>query len=476
LGRQKLHVFPHHLCHAASAYMMMPAGSRAGVLVYDGFGSIIDRSVEGLRQTRETFSFYVFHKDGYEKIGGTTGVALLEPDDFPTAVTNSIGMLYELVTGCLGFAPMDGGKTMGLSSYGQPRYLDILEKFVSYGSDMSNCFQCTTDQSDLTKAIDGILTAGRGGFEVKADLAASVQALLNKTLLRCADFFGNRSIDNLCVSGGCGLNTVANSELASRSPLPVFVPPHCGDAGLALGALWLELHGRAGVAPAVTFCGHAANPSLARPGRLYSDDERRRAVQQFYPRVVLDPSVSSGRELARVIARGAIVGVLNGRSEIGPRALGGRSILGDPRSVATRERINRLLKRREPFRPLAPIVLRSQYDAYFSDNRFIDPFMLKNARVRERCRLEAPAIVHVDATARVQVVDDDGDPLLVQVLTEFHHETGVGVLINTSFNRRGEPIVETPLDALDAFLGMGLDGLFVDGEFYRPAPSERPSV
>ena len=195
------------------------------------------------------------------------------------------------------------------------------------------------------------------------------------------------------------------------------------------------------------------------------------AIQQFYPRLSLDPSVCKTQDLARLLADGEVIGVFNGPSEIGPRALGGRSILADPMKVSVRERINRLVKKREPYRPLAPIVLEQKYDEYFHDRRHADPYMLKIARVRERCRREAPAVVHVDGTARVQIVGEDGDPFLVDLLNDFEAITGRGVLLNTSFNRRGEPIVESPLDAVDAFVGMQLDGLYFDGEFYRLAKS-----
>jgi carbamoyltransferase len=478
LRHHTLREFNHHLCHAASAYLMLPPGSRAGVLVYDGFGSICGPvAADPLRNLRETFSFHIFTPGTYECIGRTLGHGFVEPDDFPTSVTNSIGMIYELVTGLLGYDVMDAGKTMGLAAHGVPRYLGALEDFVAYGEEPSSCFRCTTDDPALVTMLEHILSSGRGSFDVKADLAASVQELINKTLLHCERFFSGYDIDYLCLSGGCGLNTVANSFLVARSTLnrPIFIPPHCGDSGIAFGALWLEGFERLGRAPALTFDGRSANPNLARPGRTYSDDERRRAVQQFYPRLMLDPAVTSARDLARVIANGMIVGILNGRSEVGPRALGGRSIVADPRSTLTRERINRLIKGREPFRPLAPLVLQLHFDEYFVDSRYADAFMLKVAHVSERCRRDAPAVVHVDGTARVQVVGDDGDPFLIALLEAFHEETGVGLLVNTSFNRKGEPLVESPLDAIDAFLGMSLDALYLDGEFYRSAASISPS-
>jgi carbamoyltransferase len=477
LRTHSLKLYPHHLCHAASAYLMLPHASRAGVIVYDGFGSIRGQPEEDLnRNYRETFSFFLFEPDGYKCIGQTVGLGFNE-DDYQTSVTNSAGLLYELITSLLGNHPMDCGKTMGLSSHGVPRYLDALEKFVTYGDEVASCFTCAIDDPTLLATLDNILLAGCGGFAVKADLAASLQALVNKTLLHCERFFRGHDIDFLCVSGGCGLNTVANSFLVENTTLdvPIVIPPHCGDAGVAFGALWLERFRQLGKIPQITFRGSATSPHLARPGRLYTREECRRAVKEFYPHLALDPSVISGDDVARVIASGEILAVFNSRSEIGPRALGGRSIIADPASALIRERINRLIKQREPYRPLAPIVLRSHYDEYFVDDRNSDPFMLKIARVRERCLREAPAVVHVDGTARVQVVPDNGDPFLVELLQAFHNQTGRAVLLNTSFNRKAEPIVESPSDAIDAFLSMRLDGLYIEGEFYRPAALINPN-
>lgn len=471
-------LYQHHLCHAASAYMMLEPAVRAGILVYDGYGSPKGPDVTHPdRNTRETFSFFIFGPEKYECVGQNVGLGFIE-DDFPTSITNSIGMLWELSTSLLGYHPNDCGKTMGLSSHGAPKYVNDLEKFISYGNDIPGCFQCATDDPAMVEVIERLLLDGKGSFTARADLAASVQAITNKTLLHCAGFFRNHSIDVLCLSGGCALNTVANSFLVENSTLkvPIMIPPHCGDAGIAFGALWLEQFSRNGSAPHFTFRGQPLSPAISRPGRSYSEAERQLAVQQYYPRIVLDASVISAADLARVVANGAIVGLFNKGSEIGPRALGGRSIIGDPRSVMTREKINRLFKEREPYRPLAPIVLESNYDEYFLDPRNADPFMLKIAQVREACRKLAPAVVHVDGTARVQVIPGDGDPFLIELLQAFEQVTGIGILINTSFNRRGEPIVESPVDAVDAFLGMGLDGLYLDGEFYRPVDPTNSST
>jgi carbamoyltransferase len=473
-----IHLYQHHLCHAASAYMMLESPLRAGILVYDGYGSPTGRDeTHPDRNTRETFSLFVFGPTGYKCIGQNVGLGFIE-DDFPTSITNSIGMLWEMITSLIGYHPNDCGKTMGLSSYGVPRYVGHLEEFITYGNEIATCFRCATDDPAMVEMIEGLLLNGKGNFAVRADLAASLQAITNKTLLHCAGFFCEYSIDVLCLSGGCALNTVANSFLVENSNLnvPIMIPPYCGDSGIALGALWLEQFHRSGSPAKFTFRGRPVSPAISRPGRAYSESERQSAVHQFYPHIALDASITTATDLANVIAKGAIVGLFNKGSEIGPRALGGRSIIGDPRSAMTREKINRLIKGREPYRPLAPVVLKSKYDEYFLDNRNADPFMLKIAKVRESCSRLAPAVVHVDGTARVQVIPSDGDPFLIELLHAFEELTGVGILINTSFNRREEPIVESPVDALDAFLGMGLDGLYLDGEFYRPADSTRPNT
>ena len=189
LRNQNLREFTHHLCHAASAYMMLPAGATAGVIVYDGFGSISGQSDDGLRNLRETFSFFRFGPEGFECIGQTVGLAYIERDDFPITVTNSAGLLYELVTGILGYDIMDAGKTMGLAAHGCPRYLAALEQFVSYGDEPSACFGCALDDPLFASTLEEIVAAGGGGFSVKADLAASAQEIFNRALLNCERFF-----------------------------------------------------------------------------------------------------------------------------------------------------------------------------------------------------------------------------------------------------------------------------------------------
>jgi len=466
----RLKLYPHHLCHAASAFMMLPPESRVAIIVYDGMGSIRSRDPVANMNVRETFSFFRGSGGVLECLGTTVGESLLEHNDYPSGCTNSIGMVYEMVTAMLGFDLNDTGKTMGLAAHGRPRLLQELRAFVTYGGTPGNCFTVDPTQPEFRSLIGDALESERFSFAAKADVAASVQELLNETLLACAEVVRSEEYDVIALAGGCALNTVANAALASRLPsgTHLFVPPHAGDAGLALGALWLDARERRDGPFTITLEGARLDPAVGRPGRPYSRDECEDAIRSFYPRLARDPAGDSPDGLARILAGGEIVGLFRGRSEIGPRALGGRSIFADPRRAMLREKINRELKQREPFRPLAPMILAEHFCDYFHDPRQADAFMLKVALGTDRCRREAPAVLHVDGTARVQVVDVDGDPFLRALLTAVAAETGVPMLLNTSFNRRGEPIVETPLDAVDAAVGMGLDALYLDGALYRP--------
>lgn len=467
-----IRLFPHHLCHAASVCMMLPPGAQAAVLVYDGMGSIRTESCNG-KVLRETFGFFRFDQKGLQCLGETLGETVVEHDDFPSGSSNSIGKIYEMVTAILGFDSKDTGKTMGLAAHGRPRYAEQIEQFLSFGSTYSCCLKYDANDPALHTMLLKMI-ADDPSFAIKADIAASVQAVLEKTLLHAYSLFTGFDYEFFCVAGGCGLNSVANGLLATHLPSGrhLVVPPHAGDAGLGLGALWLDRFEETETLPQFTLRNQPLVPGIARPGKLYGHERCLESARHFYPQLAHNPRVSDAEGLAAEISSGKIIGLLNGPSEIGPRALGGRSILADPRSVQMRERINRTIKLREPFRPLAPMILEEHYMDFFYDFRQADPYMLRVATATPRCRNLAPAVVHVDGTARVQIVNSESDPFLVKLLQTFHKSTGIPLLLNTSFNRRGEPIVETPEDALDAFLGMRLDGLYMDGVYFvHPSPS-----
>lgn len=464
-------LFPHHLCHAASAYMLLPPNTKAAIIVYDGIGSITSAyETESRSVERETFSFFIADKDGLRKLGGATGRTIFEHDDFPMGSTNSLGLLYEIVTSLLGFKIRENGKTMGLAAYGTPRFLDLFMQYVNFGETFERCFSVDCNHLALIEEIEEILKRERFSFSTRSDLAATVQELANRTLIHCYKLIASQQCDAVCVVGGCALNTVANGALANHigSDKMLLIPPFSSDSGIAFGSLWLASSSSKGRNPRVTIRKRPLYPFIARPGKRYVDNLKKLAVANAYPKLIRKPNVQSPRDLAVKLAAGEVLGFFEGRSEIGPRALGGRSILADARSVDLKEKINRRLKLREPFRPLAPIILKEEYGKYFRGNT-ADPFMLKVAEVTDLCRSEAPAIVHSDRTARPQVITQESHPLLFEILSEFRGITGVPMLINTSFNRRGEPIVETPADAIDAFVGMALDGLYLDGEFYTLA-------
>ena len=465
--KHKLQLFPHHLCHAASAVILAPKPSqRIGVIVYDGMGSSQPVEQQGM-VGRETFSFYVYERGSFETIGQTKGLSHNESTDFPMGSSNSIGHLYELVTLALEFGPFQEGKTMGLASHGYPKFLPLLEEYTTLNNDPDNCFTCEPFKTDLADQIEQALTRENYSFAVKADMAASIQALQEKVLLHCWTFLEPYAPDCLVVVGGCGLNSVANGKLASHLPenMPLVIPPFTGDSGLGIGAIKLYELQCSKQSQQLTFRQQTISAKIARPGRSYSQREIYEAIRNCYPQVVVDKSVTGPQCLAKKIANGEIIAVFNGGSEFGPRALGGRSIIADPRRDDVRERINRLIKKREPFRPLAPIILQQHYAEFFADESQADPFMIKVADVLPEVVQLIPSVVHVDNTARVQVTNEQLDPFLTELLLALKDLTGIPIVLNTSFNRRGEPIVETPTDALDCMLSLELDGLWLQDCF-----------
>jgi carbamoyltransferase len=469
-------LFPHHLCHAASACLLLPNNSKAAILVYDGMGSIRTKPNSEGKVLRETFSFFELKGKHLDCLGQTTGDSLVEHDDFPSGCSNSIGKIYDMVTAILGFDEFDAGKTMGLAAHGKPRYAEDILQFIKLGNDFSSCFQYDASESSLSQLLRALIQGSRD-FSVKADIAASIQFVLEKTLLHAVSMFNLQDYDVLCLVGGCALNSVANGQVAQQLPpnCQLLIPPFASDSGVALGALWLDRMYSSNGTPNFKLRGEPIAPAVARPGRRYGLDRCLQAAQRHYPALAPDAGVHDATTLARKLARGSVIGLFNGPSEIGPRALGGRSILADPRSALIRERINRLIKLREPFRPLAPMILEERYEEYFEDCRRADPYMLRVAQATRRCREFAPAIVHIDGTARVQTIGPNDDAFLRALLNAFEEITGVPILINTSFNRRGEPIVETPEDALDAFFGMKLDGIYMDGIFFVHPNAEASS-
>ncbi len=435
----KVHQFPHHLCHAASAYYLSPFDS-AAVLTLDGTGEFTT---------------------GTTWLGDGIDLHPFSRGHFP----HSIGRVYEAFTQYLGFKPnRDEGKVMGLAGHGDPapfrcaladlihlepdgRYRVNLRYFLYHLGSNILFSHHLEERFGPRRMPESTLD------ERYRDIAAAVQERLEDVGLHLSRSLAARTqIRNLCLAGGVTLNTQMNARIETDGVFErVFVPPPAGDPGTALGAAKLVHHR--------THAGQARERMThAYWGPGYDDQECERAAQTAGAnwRRVEDP----GDAAAEAIARGKIVSWFQGRMEIGPRALGNRSILGDPRRPEMADVMNRRVKKRESFRPFAPAVLAERCSDYF-DRPGPQPFMLSVFGVRQGRRSEVPSITHVDGSARVQTVHRESNPSFYHLIERFEHRTGVPVVLNTSFNVRGEPIVCTPADAIACFQNTDIDRLYL---------------
>lgn len=398
--------------------------------------------------------------------------------DFFAKQSVGIGRKYEQFTYFIGFGNEQNGKTMGLASYGQP-LVDLGQwPVVDFG------YQLTL--SDIIHEVEEVAAEASmpiGAFlrARRADAASTVQRFTEEALLGLARY-AKRILGEpkLCMSGGVFLNCIANHKIVQSGLFnDIFVMPACGDEGQALGAAFAvsaELRGRQ-ARPTQASCMHEVNgadavsilqpsetsvpPILPFAGPCYDRSTIETAIQRNNLSYKWHDDDALTELIAEVVESGQTVGLLRGRSELGPRALGHRSILADPRSPSMKDHLNAHVKFREAFRPYAPMVLAEHATEIF-DLAQPSPFMLFACDVRPEYRKLLPAITHVDGTSRVQTIDGE-EPFLRALLMAFHRRTGFGVLLNTSFNLAGEPIVETPEDAIRAFLSSGLDVLVLEG-------------
>lgn len=412
---------PHHVAHAASAYLAGPSPDCA-VLVVDGRG-----------------------ERGSYLAGVVDDGALRELRH--TELPHSLGLVYESVTGHLGFRPAsDEYKVMALASYGTPRHLDRLRRAVRTDGD-GRFETAPIEWSELAPP-------GRGDGTLDprhADLAASVQRRLEEVLLELAGWLHGWSGRRLLtMAGGVALNCVANTRIYEEGPFDdVWVQPAAGDAGTALGA---ALH----VARAL---GDRPGPmQTAALGRGWSDGEIEDALRTARVPFVRPADVADAA--AAVIAGDGLVAWFQGRSEYGPRALGHRSLLAHP---GRRENLDRLnaVKGREHFRPVAPMVTLERAKEVFEGGPVPSPYMLFVHRLRNGWRERVPAVVHVDGTARAQTVDRESAPLVHRLLSSFERRTGLPVVVNTSLNTAGRPMVDSPRDALECFGSAPIDALAI---------------
>jgi carbamoyltransferase len=409
----------HHVAHAASASLASPQPDSA-VLVVDGRG--------------ESSSMLAGeYRDGK--------LDILASQELP----HSLGLLYESLTEHLGFhRSSDEYKVMAMGSYGRPVHVERLAEYVYACSD--GTFR--TEPLDWTAFSDPREPGAEQLDPAHADLACSVQRVLEDVLVEMVGWLRTRtSSDTLCLAGGVALNCVANTRLFNDGPFAnVWVQPAAGDAGTALGAaLALAAEHGEPIAPM----------DSAALGRSWSDDQMAAILDGAD--VAYQRPDDIGVAVAEALADNMIVGWFQGRSEFGPRALGNRSLLADPRHVENLERLNRV-KGREQFRPVAPMVLAEQAGQIFSRGPLPSPYMLFVHDVADQWRNRIPAVTHVDGTARIQTVDRD-KPLLHRMISHFASKTGVPVVVNTSFNTAGRPMVDSPLDALECFGSAPIDVL-----------------
>lgn len=361
----------------------------------------------------------------------------------------SLGHMYSAASQFIFGHFQHAGKTMGLASFGDPsrhpgEFVTLTDEGVVVSTDWMNELP---QRSQKPAEVD----------DDCINLAAKVQDELERAMLHiCAKLHASTGSTNLAISGGVGLNSVVNGRILRESAFErLFITPAASDAGVAIGAALYGHHRTTGELPRWDY-GDDYH------GRPYTDAEIRRAVEERSHLVRLEPVTDSAASAAADIAGGKVVGWFEGGSEFGPRSLGHRSILADPRPAGMRDRLNDVVKFREAFRPYAASVLAEHVPTYF-DLAVDDPFMLIVADVRREYWDVIPSVVHVDGTCRIQSVPAGRPDRFGRLIGEFHSATGVPMVLNTSFNIRGEPIVESPGDAIDCFLMSNIDTLYIEG-------------
>jgi len=444
---------PHHFGHAVSAFATSGFADSA-VLVIDGTGSPIEDFTDAERALVngnfidgwETISLYSASGTKLvplEKHAAERGEWLgLRDTGMPSF--GSLGGMFSAVAQQIFGEPMDAGKVMGLAPYGEPQI------------PVSDFFEIDHSHFHFKDTAPGMFRhderwpARASEYEM---LAASVQAALEDAVLYLAQRLRDSCASgNLCYAGGVALNSVANERLIRESGFQnVYIMPAAEDSGTAVGAAYYGLW---------HLTGHNSQRRLLHdaPGRTYCSSAVSLALSQANNlKLVSTPDVIS--DAVDLLCEGKIVGWFDGGSELGPRALGQRSILCDPRRADAKETLNRRVKMREAFRPFAPAVLREEASQWFEfgDTTAESPFMLRVCKVNPKKAQAVPAVVHVDGTGRVQTLTSASNGRFYELVKRFHERTGVPMLLNTSFNVMGEPIIETPADAIACLLRTGLD-------------------
>ena len=438
----KILFLEHHLSHAAGAYYSSPF-DRAAILTVDGVGEWATASTGK---------------------GAGSKIELSRVMNYP----HSVGLLYSAFTYFLGFQVNSAEyKVMGLAPYGEPKYADMIRdnivRIFNDGSIHLNLkyFKYHYGLEMTGKKFERLFGRPKRHPESELtdsdrDIAASIQKVTEEIIFKMADHTKKITGESrLCLSGGVALNCAAAGKLLQSGMYDdIYIQPASSDSGCAAGAALYVWHSFNTVAK-------VQNQPYFDLGASYNAEEVRDFLRQIdAPFRTLNPEELPDYAAGQ-IAGGKIVALFQGAMEFGPRALGFRSILADPRANDMKERINRAVKFREPFRPFAPAVIEEKTVEYFEGSRK-SPYMLFNFDVRPEKREIIPAVTHYDGTARIQTVSREDNRILYEILSRFEQRTGVAVLLNTSFNLRGHPIVRTPRDAFATFISSGIDILIME--------------
>jgi carbamoyltransferase len=456
---EKVATLSHHLAHAYSAFAACPFEDGV-VMVVDGVGSYRQDITEDIPAdgvdllARESESYYRFSGTHIEPL---KKVWMHPAHSYLNGVftdMKGLGALYSKVSEYIFDDWNKCGEVMGLAPYGRP---NKIEPLVAYDDGVLKFREWTAEEFSqpwIERSADSQYTwENSPSLQHWRDLAWRIQKDAENVLVARAKWLrATTGAKNLCIAGGVALNCVANGRIVREAGFDnVWIQPAAGDDGIAIGA---------------AYYGYLKQQNQPRSyvldnayfGKEYTAHTMKVAVQKrrFYIKSKHTPDICA--KTAEVLAAGQVVGWFQGRSEFGPRALGNRSIIADPRQSQMKDTLNKVVKHRQEFRPFAPIVLADRAHEIFEGEEE-SPYMLLTKHVRPAWRDKIPAVVHVDHTARVQTVREDQNPWLYSLLKEFDALTGVPVLINTSFNVKGEPIVETPGDAIECFLSTGIDRL-----------------
>ncbi|MCA9929718.1 MAG: hypothetical protein KC419_14625 [Anaerolineales bacterium] len=484
----KLLFVEHHLSHAASAFFCSPY-EEAAILTVDGVGEWTTTTVG------KGTAVWTTLPDGSPSTQTSNGIDLFRELKFP----HSLGLLYSAFTAFLGFRVNNGEyKVMGMSPYGRPTRMDDVYKVINVADDASFrlnmdyfTFHHSTNRTFGKKFIDlfgeprvhdsvfytptthpnqdhpqwDSATAQRNQYY--ADIASSIQKVTEETMLKMVQYaYEQTGSENLCMAGGVALNSVANGRIMREGPFKnVYIQPAAGDAGGALGAALYAYHVLLGKPR--TFMMDSAYW-----GKSYTHDEIKTAIGEYgYKYEYSDDVDKLASCMVDDMLGKKVIALYQGRFEWGPRALGNRSIMADPRGPEMKSIVNERIKFREPFRPFAPVVLEERADEFWEDLgehsvKYPYRYMLAVARTKPGVGHKIQAVNH-EGSGRIQTVRREWNPLYYRSIELFGEATGVPVLLNTSFNLRGEPIVTTPSNALNTFTKSDIDTLYMDGFIVR---------